>query len=111
MLNKLYDNKNNSQAIDYAAIDIRGEINSYLNHQVKIDDAEEARKMGALYFYKYYGHRYPALSEVAKCVFSATVSSVPSECLFSQVGLIQNDLRNRLKPALLEKLTIIKQYR
>ena len=36
-------------------------------------------------------------------------TSVPSESLFSQSGLIATELRNRLNPFLLEDLTLLKE--
>ena len=42
-------------------------------------------------------------------MFSIPATSVTSEALFSQVGLIQNDLRNRLAPSTLENITFIKE--
>ena len=50
------------------------------------------------------------ISRIARIILSMPVTSVPVECLFSQVGLTQTDLRNRLSPDLLESLTLIKNH-
>ena len=64
---------------------------------------------GPLFFYKNYHNIFPLLSKIAKMVFCATATSVPWENLFSNVGLIQTDLRNRLNSSLSENLTLIKE--
>ena len=40
--------------------------------------------------------------KLQKMFFSATATSVSTESLFSQAGLIKTDLRNRINPILLE---------
>jgi hypothetical protein len=48
------------------------------------------------------------LSNLAKALFSISVSSVPSECLFSHAGQTSTYLRNRLDSDNLEMLVFIK---
>jgi hypothetical protein len=59
-------------------------------------------------FYKFYSQKYPTVSRLARNLLCVTGTSVPSECLFSHVGLIATKLRSRLSPMLLESLTLIK---
>ena len=61
-----------------------------------------------LHFYKTYHNNFPTLSNIARIFFSIPITSVPSESLFSQSGLIQTDLRNRLKPENLDKYSFLK---
>ena len=48
------------------------------------------------------------MTNIVKIVFTVTATSVPAESLFSDAGLIQNDLRNRLDPAILDKINFVK---
>ena len=41
--------------------------------------------------------------------FSIVATSVPSESLFSHIGLIQTDIRNRLSPDTLENIVFLKE--
>ncbi len=61
-----------------------------------------------LQFYQTYENILPNLSEIAKLVFCTTASSVPSECTFSQAGLLINKKRSRLSPAIAEDLLFLK---
>ena len=63
---------------------------------------------GPLYFYQKHSKNFPLTSRLARIILEMPVTSLPAECLFSQVGLTQTDLRNRLSPDLLESLTLIK---
>ena len=63
-----------------------------------------------LYFYQKHAAKFLQISKIARIILSVPVTSVPVECLFSQVGLTQTDLRNRLCPDLLESLTLIKTH-
>jgi hypothetical protein len=58
-------------------------------------------------FFKDKRQTFPHLCQVAKIVFSATASSVPSESLFSSAKDVITDKRNRLMPKLAEELLII----
>lgn len=55
-----------------------------------------------LLFYKLNNTKYPILSSVAKRLLCVPSTSVPAESLFSKAGRIQTNLRNRIKPQLLE---------
>ena len=101
----LYDKPTSTDTISSVFAD---EVNSYLNY-VTLSSDNDSEKIGPLSFYKNHKGRFPRLTKIAKIMYSVPVTSIPSESLFSQVGLIQTDLRSRLEPAFLEKLTLIKQ--
>ena len=61
-----------------------------------------------MYFFKTYQRQFPILTELARAILCIPATSVPSECVFSRVGEIQDDLRNRLDPAILEMLVFLK---
>ena len=83
------------------------EIDQYQNHIVSTE-TETDHYDSALWFFKHNLILYPKLSEIGKVIFSIPCTSVPSESLFSQAGIIQNDLRNRLNPVNLEALNFLK---
>ena len=61
-----------------------------------------------LEFYRNNRQHLPILTQLAKYFYCIPASSVPTERLFSQAGLTSHYLRNRLDPANLEMLTLIK---
>ena len=65
---------------------------------IKEEDVEEFDQLGAIYFYKINYRKYHILTEIAKAILCTPKTSVPSECLFSREGQIQNETRNRLHP-------------
>ena len=74
------------------------------------DNSLAIAQHGPLYFYQKHSAKFPQISKIARIILSMPVTSVPVESLFSQVGLTQTDLRNRLSPDLLESLTLIKNH-
>ena len=64
--------------------------------------------MDPLVYWKNNKERYPALAKVAKRYLSVPPSSVPSESLFSETGIIDSNRRRRLLSDHLEMLTFIK---
>ena len=52
---------------------------------------------------------YPKLTPIVKSFLEIMVTSVLCESLFSQTGIIANELCNRLNPFLLEELTLLKE--
>jgi len=87
------------------------EINAYVSHSfpVIVADKKELKRHRSLLFFKLFHEQFPKLTRIVRIIHSVPATSVPSESLFSRAGLIQNYLRNRLEPSLLEKLTFIKQ--
>ena len=73
------------------------------------ENNKEIELYGPFYFFKQNYNKYPILTYCAKAILACPITSVPSEQLFSQVGLIQTELRNRLNPFLLNMLTVIKE--
>lgn len=102
-LDSLVDNNFNTEILT----DLDQEIDQYSKER-PIFDKDLVKKYGPLIFYKNFHLKYPILTKIAKKIFCITATSVPSEGLFSQAGLIQTDLRNRLDQVLLEILTFIK---
>ena len=90
---------------------IEEEIENYLKHKIQVDanNQQEVYELGALYFYKYYHHNYSILTELALSILCITGTSVPSEELFSRAGNVEDDLRNRLNPFMLEKIMLFKE--
>lgn len=89
------------------------EIDNYLNHSLIIDDPikKEIEVFGSIYFFKENYKSYPLLTTIAKSFLSLPATSNPCEALFSQSGITQTDLRNRLYPETLENLILIKENR
>jgi len=79
------------------------ELQRYRSIKLNLTD-----KSCPLQFYQTYENILPNLSEIAKLVFCTTASSVPSECTFSQAGLLINKKRSRLSPAIAEDLLFLK---
>ena len=52
--------------------------------------------------------RFPVLAQIARRFLSGTATFVPSERLFSQAGLIYEELQNRIIPENSEMLIFIK---
>lgn len=77
------------------------EIDTYLR-DIMVDE-------NPLQFFKTYQRKYPLLSGIVKRLMHVTATSVPAESLFSQTGLIDTELRNRLSAAHLEKLVFLKE--
>ena len=87
------------------------ELEKYFNFKFILTEQEkpDIDLYGPLYFFKKYNNSFPILSPIAKSFLSLMATSVPSESLFSQSGLIATELRNRLNPFLLEDLTLLKE--
>lgn len=61
--------------------------------------------------FKWWGEnkaRYPILAKIARRYLSATATSVPSERLFLQAGIVYEEHRNRILPENAETLLFIK---
>lgn len=82
-------------------------VTDYLKEPV-IENPKNKKFMDPLEYWKNNKERYPALAEVAKRYLSAPPSSVPSESLFSETGIIDSNRRRRLLSDRLEMLTFIK---
>ena len=79
-----------------------------------LDDAYDAFEgtddyRSTLEYYQNFEFAFPGLSYVARLILHVSASSVPSECLFSHVGLIYTPLRNRLNYKNLEHITYIRE--
>ena len=61
-----------------------------------------------MYFYKNFQKKFPFLTELTMSILCIPATTVSSECLFTRVGEIQNDLRNRIDPAVLGMLVFLK---
>ena len=90
--------------------DLSEEIEEYKTIRFKIPDKDKelSKVLGPMYFFKTYQRQFPILTELARAILCIPATSVPSECVFSRVGEIQDDLRNRLDPAILEMLVFLK---
>lgn len=84
--------------------DIQKEINLLYSSKFNFSD-----DFNPLEFYKLNKTTYPHLSALSRMLFSIPASSVPSESLFSKASLITTDLRNRLKPKLVEHILFLKE--
>ena len=87
---------------------IEDELNKYIITEALPESNDEV-KIGPLYFFYENRKFFSKLLKIAKSIFSICATSVPSESLFSQAGLIQTDIRNRLNPQNLENLTFLKE--
>ena len=105
---RLWDKQIINNTPSVSAIEI--ELIDYLQEPVQIDDSNktDAETLGPFFFYKY-NPKYKNIINLAKALLSIPATSVPSESLFSQSGIIQNDLRSRLNPITLENCVLIKE--
>ena len=101
----------NTQFVELDELDCK--LEQYKKHRFSVspDKNEEVNDLGPLYFFKTFHANYPIQTCIALALFCITASSVPSESLFSIVGIIQNELRNRLAPEVLEDITFIKEHK
>jgi hypothetical protein len=90
------------QSIEY-------ELDKYSKFDVFIEKSELKNKLGPFYFYSRHHDTFKKLFSMAKAILCIPATSVPSECLFSQAGLVQSEIRNRLSPALLKSIILIKE--
>ncbi|RNA36186.1 zinc finger BED domain-containing 1-like [Brachionus plicatilis] len=58
-------------------------------------------------FYRHFKKEIPILSQVCELIYCVTATSVPSENLFSNAGLVQNEQRNRMEPSALNMVNFI----
>jgi hypothetical protein len=106
LLNKILDQQakfgscGSNPSMNYE-FDIELEIDCYLR-DIYVDESP-------LNYFKAYQRKYPILSKLATRLLHVTATSVPAECLFSQAGLIDTELRNRLSYSHLEKLIFLKE--
>ena len=100
----------NTTKVDEPLEPIEIEIQKYVENSFKLSDAneEELERRGAFLFFKIYGKTFPILTKLARIILSLPATSVPSESLFSQAGITNTDLRNRLRPNLLEQIVFLK---
>lgn len=84
------------------------EFTDYLNHSYTRNISTKSENNEALKFFQKTESQFPILAQVARHLLCVPATSVPSESLFSVAGIIQDDQRNRLKPAMLNMLTFIK---
>ena len=87
---------------------LQNEIQNYIRSSFTVIPKKNESIYGPLIFFRYNKENFPILTYVTKAIFCVPATSVPSESLFSLAGLIQDDLRNRINPVLLEILTFIK---
>ena len=87
------------------------ELDKYFNHKFNLTefDKKEIEIYGPLFFFKQFHLIYPKLTSIAKSFLAIMATLVPCESLFSQTGIIANELRNRLNPFLLEEPTLLKE--
>lgn len=90
---------------------LNDEIQNYVEMAISIpaEDKNIVEELGPFYFFETHRKRFTILSKISRSLLSICATSVPSESLFSQAGLIQTDIRNRLNPKNLENLTILKE--
>lgn len=98
------DDDDDTSAASLLDNEIQKEINLLYNSKFNFSD-----DLNPLEFYKNNKSTYPHLANLSRMLFSIPASSVPSESLFSKAGLITTDLRNRLKPKLVESLVFLKE--
>lgn len=89
---------------------IKEEINNFIIFDITPlrTDSSSDSKYNALEFYKLYVNQFPLLANVAKQYLSLTATSVPAESLFSVMGIIVDEQRNRLHPSVLDTISLIK---
>ena len=83
---------------------------TFTNFVLNVSDADRDKLSEMVLFYSnaLYGISFPILRKFAQVILVFTAISVPSECLFSKSGLILTELRNRLNPEKLDKLTFLR---
>ena len=83
-------------------------VMEYLSEPV-MDNSEDRRFMDPFKYWRKNKKFYSMLAVMAKKYLSAPPSSVPSESLFSDTGIIDSSRRQCLLAEKLEMLTFIKQ--
>lgn len=93
--------ENNIQSRDHEKNPIATEIEFFLK-EVRIDRSQDPYA-----WWSFNSKKYPILTSLAKTFLSAPCSSVYSERLFSEAGLVYENKRNRLLSANAENLVFI----
>ena len=83
-------------------------VTDYLSEPV-VDNPEDQRFMNPFDYWRKNKERYFILAAMAKKYLSAPPSSVPSESLFSNTGIIDSSRRRCLLAEKIEMLTFIKR--
>ena len=74
------------------------ELENFIKHKIIVEENNnEAKTLGLLYFFKYNHTTYPELSKLANTFFTTPSTSVPSEALFSEAGIVRIVLRQQRK--------------
>ena len=84
------------------------ELDLYENKSFNFNENSSSSKFRALEYFRIFKKDYQVLIKIVKIIFSVTASSVPSENLFSDAGQIQNEMRYRLHPSVLNLINFIK---
>ena len=111
-MDKLFDKNINFVANENVSkSELEIELDKYFNHKFILteSDKKEIEIYGPLFFFKQFHSIYPKQTPIAKSFLAIMATSVPCESLFSQTGIIANELRNILNPFLLEELTLLKE--
>lgn len=95
------DNENDAAKTDFTEQQLLHEYNSYIAKPVI------SRKICPFTWWKINVSTFPTLAKLAQKYLSAPASSVYSERLFSEAGLIYEKKRNRLKPKNAETLLFL----
>jgi len=88
--------------------EVDNELKTYENLKVKIN--EDLTKFDLLNWWKVNEYIYPTLSKIAKDFLSIQASSVSSEQLFSQSGLVITDRRNKLNEDTIQYLMCLRSW-
>jgi hypothetical protein len=99
ILNALFDDDNNNND----SVNEINEVDDYLGLQPLKYDCDP------LNWWKEHTKRFPLLSKIARRYLSISATSVPSERLFSDVGLHLTARRNCLAPDLVNQLLFLKR--
>ena len=84
---------NSQQSVNGSFLNELQEYDSEFSFLNRTEEEKEELLYDPLVFYKIYSTKYPLIRNIAKALLCVTGTSVPSECLFSHVGLIATKLR------------------
>ncbi len=100
----LSDDPQENQTITHLKDDLR----RYINFDISCSRYSDSSNYNATLFYRKYESQFPLIARLARNFLWVPATSVPADSLFSIMGIIIDEQRNRLEPAVLDSISLIK---